>query len=91
VFVGTGTDCEVQLVGENLAWFNDPSVTNYAWQCVMVQWRNSKGHYENIKTERFKASITGIYVGSDGRVTCTQTFVQKTFSGLAGKCKNVRR
>lgn len=88
LFLGKGTSCEVQVMGENVAYFTG-STKNYAWQCVMIIWRNSEGHYSNIIRERFTVSTNGIFVGSDGRVTCTQTFVQTTFDGLTGKCRNV--
>jgi len=47
------------------------------------------GHYRNMITDRFKSGIVGVYLTSNNRVYCTQTFTTKTFSGYTGKCAAV--
>jgi len=89
VTTGAGTDCSTNLNGENIAWFSKGMAKNWCHQCVMVQWKNSPGHYRNMITDRFKSGIVGVYLTSNNRVYCTQTFTTKTFSGYTGKCAAV--
>lgn len=63
-----------QLLGENIAYnlgYDDPGAF------AVERWMLSSGHRANILYAGFKAMAVGAYVGADGAVFLTQTFISR--------------
>ncbi len=75
--------CGMRVFGENIAYNFDSK--NPAWYC-MNQWKKSPGHYRNIIGSNFASVVTGVFVGSDGRVSCTQIFAPSKPEGGERGC-----